>query len=260
MKYRLFLQIGTIVIVILSLFTTVAMADFNESYDSFLKTYDDYRIDHEKYITTRNQYLTYNTLTAKNDALVAVKDFLTQRNSVLLSYITLLRLKNTDSTYTNLLDDEQNFLTDHAQKIPAIASLDDAVGHSKLAEERHVPFQVTSKKIVSTFLLTKVQVSKTAFTNLENETNSLITILRTQGKDVTTLERWVLEAKNKEFLVGQKLTATENQINTLRADSIENVTEQYNKIQFTLFEAQQYLKEGMRLLSEVAETIKYGQF
>ena len=40
----------------------------------------------------------------------------------------------------------------------------------------------------------------------------------------------------------------------------EGVYQTREGIQFTLFEAQQYLKEGMRLLSEVAETIKYGQF
>lgn len=239
---------------------THVQAGFSEDYQGFLKTYDAYRTAHNTYNTTRNQYLQYGTLNSQNEALEAVKKFLVMRDEVILSYISLLRLKNTDTLLTSLLDDEERLLKDHREKVPAVGTLSDAVSVSQTAENRHLPFQITSRKIVATLLIAKVDTLRLRYQQLEIKANSLIQTLKNQGKDVTTLERWLLDAKNKELLVELKLLEARNKTTALRASSPENLTQEYNAIQFTIFEANQYLREALRFITELSENIKYGNY
>lgn len=239
---------------------THVRAGFIEDYQGFLKTYDAYRAAHSTYITTRNQYLQYGTLNSQNEALEGVKKFLVMRDDVILSYISLLRLKNTDTILTSLLDDEERFLKAHREKVTAVGTLSDAVSVSQEAENRHITFQVTSRKIVATLLIAKVDAIRHKYLLLETKATSLILTLKNQGKDVVTLERWLLDAKNKELLVEQKLLEARNKTAVLRASSPENLTQEYNAIQFTIFEANQYLREALGFMTELSENIKYGNY
>jgi hypothetical protein len=238
----------------------VATAGFEEDYQGYLKTYDTYRTAYEKYVTTRNQYLTYDTLNAKNDALTAVKDMLIKRDEVLLSYISLLKVTDYDKTYTSLVDDESTFLFSHKEQIPAVGTLEDAVTKSGEVEKRHLPFQVTSKKITASVLYNKIIAARDGYLSLESEATTLIHNLKLQNKDVSTLERWLLEAKNKQLQADQKLSLASTQISGLDSGSLENLNAEYAKIQFTLFEANQYIKEALRFMTELTESLKYGQF
>lgn len=241
-------------------FITPIFADFNQDYQGFLQTYDAYRNAHNRYITTRSQYLQYQTLNAQNDALQGVKEFLTLRNQILLSYISLLRLKNVSDPYVNLLNNEENLIKVHNEKINAVSTLNDAVTISKEVEKRHLPFQITSKKIIATIILSKVSSLRSEIELLESEISLIITDLKNLGYDVTTLERWFLDAKNKLLLADQKISLVQNQINGLTATDLNSLGSNYNKIQFASFEAHQYLKETLAFLTELSESIKYGNY
>lgn len=260
LKWRVLFCFGISLFIFLFPFD-LAHADFDTEYQGYLKTYDNYRNHLTSYITTRNQYLTYGTLTAKNEALTAVRDFLIARSDVLLSYISLLRYKYTnDALYLPLLDAEQNFLVAHKTKIPAVGSLDDAVDISQEVEKRHLPFQITSRKIVGTILLLKVESYKDELTALENEADVLIQTLKSEGKDVAVAERWLLESKNKKTLAEQKLVQVRTQIDKLRSSRLEDLVLNYNNIQFSTSDANLYLKEAAGYLFELKESIKYGNY
>lgn len=258
-KFQRYIILPIYLLLFLSVFS-FANAGFEEDYQGYLKTYDSYRASYEKYATTRNQYLTYGTLNAKNDALVAGKDMITQRDDVLLSYISLLKSRNTDQVYTNLLDDETTFLLAHKNKIPGVSSLEDTVETAKEVEDRHLPLQVAAKKITATIIYNKVVGVKEAYISLENDATALIHNLKLKERDVSTLERWLLEAKNKELLADQKLSQASSKIASLKGSSLDQLNQGYNEMQFVLFEANQYLKEALRFMNELSESIKYGQF
>lgn len=242
------------------LVTPSVQADFNSDYQGFLKTYDEYRGAYENYITTRNQYLTYGTLTSKTDALNAVKTFLIKRNDVLQSYISLLRARGTEGAYTSFLEDESSFLRINSEKIPAVGSLDDAVDTAQEVEARQVSFQITSRKIVTNLNLNKINTLRQRYQDLVNQASSMIDTLKSQNKDVTTLERWLLEAKNKELLSQQKIAEVITENNSFEANDTADVTKAYNSIQFTSYEAVQYLKEAVKFMQELSDTLKYGNY
>lgn len=246
---------------ILLFYTAIpASADFEEDYQGFLKTYDKYRTDQAAYIKTRNQYLTYGTLTSKNEAITGVRDFLISRNYVLLSYSSLLRSRNSDSLLAGILDEEEKLIKAHSEKASSLASLEDAVRLSKTIEDQHIAFQIISRKIVGTILINKVRDLQNQFILLERESNALIQTLKNTGKETSSLERWLLDATNKEMLADQKLLLAITQLNALQAYNLEELSKNYNKIQFTIFEANQYLKEGLAYLRELGQTIKYGKY
>lgn len=237
-----------------------ARADFEASYQGFLKTYDNYRTNQISYITARNQFLTFGTLISQNEALAAVKNFMLARNDVLMSYISLLRERKVADLYKPLLDEEYTLLSDHKNRVPAVGSLQDAVKISKEVESRHIPFQTTSRKIVSSLLLQKVLDLHTRYQLLALEAGKLIETLKAQEKDVTSIERWLLDAKGKELLAEQKIQEAGTLVESLTSSNLKNLTEEYNQIQFTIFEANQYIKEALDFLNELSDSIKYGKF
>lgn len=240
--------------------TQVLAATFEEDYQGYLKTYDAYKLTYDAYVTTRSQYLTYGTLTSKNEALTAVKDFLINRDTVLASYFSLLSLKNTDTVYASLTGDEIEFLNEHKSRVPAVATLDDAVKISDEVEERNIKLQILAKKIVATVITSKINSLKLAFTVSENEAKNLVTTLKNTGHDVSVLERWLVEAKNKELLAEGKLAEVADKISKLSGANENSITTSYNEIQLLLLDANQYLKEALKYLKEIADTIKYGNY
>ncbi len=251
----LFLLLFNIIAVI-----PLSLADFNQSYQGYLDTYEAYRSASNDYVTTRNQYLQYGTLNAKNDALTAGKKFLLTRDQTLLSYISLLRERITDTSFNPLLDDEEKFLKDHQERIPAVGSLEDAIVISQETEKRQANFLILSKKIVGLIILNKVETAEQSFRVLYTDAQKLIESIKASGKDASTLERWLLDAKNKQLLVEAKITESKNLLTNLHFTDQENLNSEYNKIQFTIFEANQYLKEATSFLNELAESIKYGKY
>lgn len=241
-------------------FFQLAYASFEDDYKNFLRLSDQYRQAHAAYINTRSQYLQYGTLNSKNEALNAAKTFLTARNDVLLSHLTLLRQSTADPGLTKQLEDHVNFLQESKLQVTALGSLEDIVEFSQTIEERHVPLLILSRQVVATLVTSKVDDLKLRFLVLENEATQLVAKLREQDKDVAVLERWLLDARNKRLLAEGKIRQARELIAQFSAGNTDDVNETYNSIEFTLFEAGQYLREGLAFTRELSEAIKYGNY
>lgn len=247
-------------IFILLIHTSLVYAEFNEDYQGYLQTYQAYRTAYNRYLINRSQYLQYKTLNSQTEALTAVKEFLSTRDTVLLSHISLLRIINIDATYATLMDNEANFLSSHRDQIPSLGSLDDAVRLSDKAAEHHIPFQITSRQIVANSILTNIDTLKIRFDLLSQDADVLTQTLRSQGKDVAVAERWLIEAKSKRLQAEQKMNEIRSKVAALEGQDTEQVTKEYNKIQTNLFEANQYMKEALSNISEFTQNLKYGNF
>ena len=253
----------TIILIVLSLsliFRQQVIADFEQEYQGYLQTYGAYRQAHSDYITTRSQYLQYKTLNSQAQALKAVTKFLISRDQIIQSYISLLRSKNKDQILVTLIDDEYNFLEVHKQRLPAVASLTDAEIISSEAEKRYLPFLISAKKITGQIILTRVTSSDQRFQLISQDIKNMLLELKANGKDIAIQERWLLDAQNKAFLAEQKLFSAKLILDSLSASQIEALNTSYMKAQFTLFEAQQYLKEALNYVTELSESIKYGNY
>lgn len=247
-------------LVLLGIVVYPVRATFEEDYQGYLKTYDAYRSFHGQYVTTRNQYLQFGTLASKNEALNAVKNFLSARDDVLISHISLLRVRNVDSFYNGQMDEQFKFIQDHKVKVPALGSLDDAVAAADEIEERHIRMQNLSRKIVATVIVSKLETLKLRLLLLETEAGTLIGTLRNNGKDVATLERWLIDARSKRLIAEDKINQIRAKISEFEASDVPEVNELYNNLQSQLYEVNQYIREGISFMNELAEGMKYGNY
>ena len=237
-----------------------SQASFDDDYQNFLKISDSYRSSYASYISTRSQYLQFGTLSSKNDALTALKNFLGSRNDVLISYLSLLKVRNVDVTYTPVLDEQTQFLQLTKSQFSALGTIDDGLTASKQIEERHIPLQILSRQITAAIVIDKIDNLKLRFVVLENAAANLVAALRAQSKDITILDRWLLDAKNKRLLAEDKIRQVRGEIHQLNASAVDDLSSSYNSIQFTVSEANQYLREGGSYLHELGEAIKYGNY
>ena len=260
-KFYFSLVLSLSVVLLLILTTSTSLADFSSDYQDYLKLYDSYRKKHSDYLTTRNQYLTYGTLNAKNSALTAVKEFMSVRDDVLLNYFTLVRLKYFAYTiYLPLLDADEKFLAEHKPVISPVASLEDAVKISQILEKQHLLMQINSRKIVGALLFAKLENLKNEVIQAEFTAQNIINTLKSQNKDVSILERWLLDAQSKRAQAELKQQEIESLVANLSASNLNNLSTNYNQIAFLVQETNQYLKEAVNFLNELKEAIKYGDY
>jgi len=246
--------------ILLALSSVSVFAAFEDQYQGYLQTYDNYRQKHGQYLSTRSQYLQFGTLNSKNEALAAVKELLTARADVLTGHLSLLRLKNTDGSFNTQLETYESLLSNHKSRVSTLASLEDSESLSEEIEGQVPGMQVVSRKIVAGIGAGKIEAQKLQFVLLEEEAQTLISQLRASGKEVTVQERWLIDARAKRLLAEQKLSQARNQINGLDESFDTGLESSYNGIQLVLYEANQYLREGLAFMVELSESIKYGNY
>ncbi len=259
---RKFLPIFLLIVSCFFLFkATDVFADFERAYNDYLFQYDVYRKALTDYLTAKNKYLTYGTLVSQTEALSTAKTFLESRDQVITVYLLMLLERNPEESLQKIISDEITFYSDHKNLIPAVGSLDDSAGASKTFEDHFPQTSIVVKKTIANLLIGKLLdfdgrlASSSA--GFEQEINSI----KTKGKDVSTLERWLLETRNKRMLADEKITTAQALTNKLQPrQSAQESAKDYSNIQTNILEANQYLKEGTSYLKEIKEEIKYGNY
>lgn len=255
------LPIFILLIFFFVLFAPSVVADFDQAYQIYISQYDQYRTSLTNFLTTKNRYLTYKTLTAQTEALTATKVFLEDRDQTLINFMIMLLEKNPSESFKKLISDEIVFFSDHKKLVPAVASLEDSVQIGDTFTNRFPTTEVLLRQTIANVLLSKVKSFDEQIASLIARFEEKINLLKNQGKDVSTLERWLLETKNKQLLAHEKLGTAQ-----LTADQFQTnnnptkIAEDFRKVQVLIFEANQYLKESTAYLKEIKEELKYGNY
>lgn len=228
---------------------------FEQSYSVYAATYAAYRDTYAQFLKSKSSYLTYRTLTAQTEYLVTAKKLLETRDDVLITYIDLLFTRNVDPNYNDILFEQKFKLLEHKAAIAAVATLKDAQRSFDQSLEKHYSvIQNLSRQIVGTIILAKVENTQEQLEAFEQQSSLLIEQLKQQGIDVTTLERWLLQARDKRQLAQTNLTNARGQIPGLTPGG------SFNKFQLTINSANQYLNEAGDFYTELLQEIKYGNY
>ncbi len=243
------------------LLNTFVHADFDQSYQDYLYQSDQYRLTLTNFLTAKNRYLTYQTLTSQTEALTATKSFLEARDQILMTYLQMFLEKNPPESFKKLLGDEISFFSNHKSLIPAVGSLNDSVRVSASFDEHFPLTLVLARQTEANIIMEKVRNLDSRLSTVENGFETKINFVKGQGKDVATLERWILETKNKQLLARDKLEQAQALTNKLKATKTSaKISEDYGNIQVLVFESNQYLKEAAAYLKEIKEELKYGNY
>lgn len=239
--------------------------DFNRAYEDYLHAYGQYREAHNQYVTAREQYLTYKTLTAKTLALEQTLDMLQKRDEAIRTYLTALRMKMAGTTGISdykqntlylKLDAEVSWYAEHREELTSAATLEDLVATSEEAESRYDKTLVLIYQALGVILEGKENNIKNQIDEQVELIKDKISQVRDKGdKDITTAERWLLEAENKLTRSQEKLNEAMTILDSLKPSERDKAGD-YNEAQQLFQESHLYLKEANSYLKELIREIK----
>lgn len=238
--------------------------DFNRAFQDYLYNYNLYRSSHLEYVSAKSEYLTYKTLTAQTKALEATKKMLLARAETLKTYLTALRLKLKETTgilnyqqnmYYLKLDNEVTWIGTHKNSLPSAGTLEDLVKISTEAEKRYPTMEILAYQTLGTVMTGKEITLRDKINEQISKTEGKINQIKETGEDTTTLERWLIQAKEKIKRSEEKEKEGQNIISAIKPTD-KNKIQSWNKAQKAFEEENQYLKEAVSHLKEIIREIK----
>jgi hypothetical protein len=240
-------------------------SDYNQSYEDYLHNYNQYREAHGRYVTAKNQYLAYQTLSAKNKALIATREMLDKRSESLKTFIAALRIKlgeetNVVGSKTNdlyrKLDEEANWLQNHQEALSSAATLEDLLNLSEEFEAKYPQTEIIIYQSLAEVLKGKeIKLYEQARKLLEETSTIIEEVKKEDTEKAILLERWLTEANKKEKESYDKITTADDYL--VEVEPGKKLTKAFSQTQFSLKESNQFLKEVAFYLDEIIQKIKY---
>jgi hypothetical protein len=242
--------------------------DFSKAYQDYLYNLNLYRDSYQEFSSAKEQYSTYKTLTAKTLVLEQTINMLQKRDETLKTYLTALRLKLAQST--GILNYEQNllylsldnqvvWLNNHKESLISVASLEDVLEKSAIAEDQFPEIEILAYKAL---ILDLSGQERKVLENIELQIQSAKEILKKvkndNQKNTEIIERWLLEAENKKTLGNEKILLAKTTINSLKINERDKKGV-YLEAQKLIKEGHQYLKEANSYLLEIVNEIKENE-
>lgn len=249
---------------------TSVYASVDTSRKDYLFQFDSYRQKYSEFQVAKNEYAKFKTLTAQSTALDKTKAMLSQRDQLLHSYLTLLAEKlaeeqglpsSTKQTYITLIANELKFLETHAQTIPSIATIEDAVKSSDELSGHYRVLQISIRQILTGLSLGQLAILGSMY---DASLRNAQAIMTTYGGTFPpakqeTINRWILQINNKRSFYQQKIDAIASLNTQLDAPDMDELDRKFSEITQRSAEARQYLVEGASFLIELKNALKYKE-
>lgn len=233
---------------------------FEETYTTYLALLDSYRTRQSEYVKAYSSYRTYGTIVSQTAALESLKNLLVSRDEVLLAYNDLLFLRTTNQTFKDILFAEKIFITAHKNKIPAVSTFADAIEVS-LEIERHYPvFVGLAQQVSAALILSRVEAIDATMKSLDTQLTDMLALLRSQGLEVGSVERWSLNWQAKLQIADQNLNQAKVRTAILGTKNGDDAVSELAQIRALLFSVNQYYKEALAIYSEFLKEVKYGNY
>jgi len=267
MKKNLFLIL--LFVVSCLLLVRNARADYNGALGAYNSIFETYRSAYADYVSAKNSYLTYKTLNSQTLAIEKTKIFLKTRDDLLISYYTLLKEKLAltpgiplyDKNLKNsVIDERVLFLTNHKSTIDAVSSLPDLVQNSKQVDSVQKDLKDETSQILGLILIGKVKDQSDKLSSSIGIISTYTNEIKSTGKDVSKLERWLLETNYKRDLAETKLKDARVLFDNLKEKYSENSEKNFLEGRNTVTEGNQYLKESVFNAKEAVKEIVSGHY
>lgn len=246
-----------------------ARADYNGALSVYNSTFEKYRVSYSDYVSAKNSYLTYKTLNSQNLAIEKTKIFLEIRDDLLISYYSLLKEKlliapgiadYDKNLKNNVIDERVLFFTNHQSTIDAVSSLPDLVENSKQIDNFQKDLRDETYQILGLILIGKVKDQSDKLSLSIGTISTYINEIKSTGKDVAKLERWLLETNYKRDLAETKLKDARNFFDNLKKDYSDESQKKILLGRATVSEGNQYLKESVFNAKEAVKEILSGPY
>ncbi len=257
-----------ILFLVVALPVQMVIATSQQAYQDYLYQFDLYRQKYSEFQVAKNEYQKFKSLTSQTQALETTKTMLAQRDQLLHAYLVNLGEKVNEELglssvnkqlYRSLIQSELTFLEGHAQLIPSINSIDDAISISQELESHYQVLQTSMHQIIAGISLAKLSTISQYYDQNVRVAQNLINTNSSAfppGK-VNTINRWLLQIQNKRSLYQQKVDEANQAITGLTSTDPNDLDQKFQAILKQISDAKQYLSDGISFLGELANALKY---
>ncbi|MFC1727114.1 hypothetical protein ACFL0Y_01195 [Patescibacteria group bacterium] len=238
---------------------------FEKAFQDYLYVYNQYLQSHNQYEAAKNSYYTYKTLASKADAMQKTLTMLQVRDDVVRTYLTTIRLRLADSTGISTydqsllyikLDTEVGWYIQHRDEVTSAGTLKDLLKTSKKAETRFRDSEILAYEALIVILSGKVEAARNLIEQELDQIELKINEIRLKGdKEITSVERWLLEAENKIDRSREKQEQATITIQKLKP-KFQKKRGVFNEARTSIHESLIYLKEANDYLKELIAEVK----
>lgn len=249
--------------------TSPEVFDYAKAYKDYVFMLDQYNRNHEEYLLARAQYLQAQTLASQTKAREATAAMLVSRDDVMMTYLTTLRMKLTDTSEMSditrnglftRLDAEVAWWKGHKGRISSAGTLADLTKDSEEGATRFKLTEPLALEVLSQIGIARSGALRTNAVDILGQVKNKTAIIRANGDhDVNRAERWIIETENKlTRALDKELEATDiiRVFQTTDRQETKSKGESYNTVVFRLEESIQFLREASNYFKEVVKSLK----
>lgn len=236
-----------------------AYADYVHNYDIYVKARSDFEL-------ARLNYLGDKTLASKSKAQDAMLTMMQARDEVVITHLTALRKKLTDTSgvsggdkdqYLSQIDSDVSWFRTHKDGLSNAGSLENLVDESANAKAK---FEETTLilmyKSLGTIQIGKIDSFTDRLQKIVSDINSKVSEIRQAGdKSTTRIERWLIDTSARITRSGQKKDEAKKLLATMENDP-DSLGDDYNDFQGLVIESNQFLKEAVSYIKEIIKEVK----
>ena len=240
---------------------------FERAFQDYVFASDNYSETEDNFQLKRSEYLKFGTLSSKEKAEGATKEFLMARDEVVMNYFTAIRSKLAETK--GISDDRRNdqyskidaevlWHQDHKKKVEDAKTLDVFVELSKLAATRFEDGEIIAYYTLNLISEGKVSELNSDTKNLVDSANSIVGMIDEGGdKNTEIAKRWIGDADNQINKSSQNIE-TSNELLTKLRQSLRSSLKRskFNQAQASMYSAFGNTKEAIRFLGEIVAEIK----
>jgi len=236
--------------------------DAEKAFKDYLYIHSQYHLAHRDYLNARSAYLNYHTLTAKEEAKQKTLKMLQLRDESLRTYLNVLKFRLIEaegiqdfekSKLTTLIDSETDWYVSHREELTSAGSLEDLVDLSDEGADQWKTTQAIAYKALTAILTGKQQILRQQINDKINQIEMKLAEIRVNDdKNTASLERWLLESKNRRDKSQQKQDHAE----ALTDPLIKEGSKEFSEARILIQESNQYLKESNSYLKEIIREVK----
>lgn len=239
--------------------------DFNKAYQDYLYNSDIYQKAHADYDIARSQYLSSQTISSQTKAQEATAAMLTDRDQVLSTYLTALRMalkdapgvdNGTKESLFSLIDAEISWYGDHKTKISSAGSLDDLVADSNEAAEQFKQTELMIYQVLVTISIGNTTDYRERARTEINDLRTKLSEIKVNGdKNVDSIDRALTDAEDRLSRSIEKETDAQTRLSKMKS-SDKNKLVSFNSIELSVGESLSYIKEANSIVKDSIRQIK----
>lgn len=238
-----------------------------KAFKDFAYARDNYQSSLTAFNLKKDSYLKNQTLSLKEEARIALYDFLLKRNDYKRTYLTVIRTrvseltgltKDEKETVFTKIDPEVVWLENRKNELKQTDSLEDLINKSQAEDSKYqtdtLPIVYFSLSYVSLSSVIEIKNSHLELYNrLKNEANELVKLGRA---DASLFDRWFKDIEAELVKINNQENAARSEIAKIFNQDNYQIKKSYERVAEKLVPAKENLLTLNSFISELETTIE----